>query len=318
MELTLLAGRSNPALAKATAGELGKPLARSQLHSFPDGELHVQIEESLRGHDVYLLQSTSPLAETHLLELALLADACRRAGAARLTAVMAYFGYARQDRRASGREAVGARVLADLLAAARLDRVVAVDLHSGALEGFFSPPLEHLSAIPTLVDAARPLVDAHAVVVAPDLGATKLAERYAMALQLPVAMLHKVRVSGEEVHVRRITGEVFDRSPIIVDDMISTGGTIAAAVTALREAHCGKEISVMATHGLFAGSAAERLSQLELRALVVTDSVARAQILQEEPETLPELQVVSLGPLLADAIWSLHRDQSLNSLIVHR
>jgi len=304
MELTLMAGRSNPALAKATAGELGKPLAGTKLHSFPDGELHVEIEESLRGRDVYLLQSTSPLVETHLLELVLLTDACRRAGAARLTAVLPYFGYARQDRRASGREAVGARVVADLLEAARLDRVVAVDLHSGALEGFFSTPLEHLSAVPTLVDAARPVVGAHAVVVAPDLGATKLAERYAM--------------SGEEVHVRRITGEVFDRSPIVVDDMISTGGTIAAAVTALREAHCRTEISVVATHGLFVGSAVERLSQLGLRALIVSDSVARARILQEEPETMPELRIVSLGPLLADAIWSLHRGQSLNSLIVHR
>jgi len=318
MELTLMAGRSNPALAKATAGELGKPLAGTKLHSFPDGELHVEIEESLRGRDVYLLQSTSPLVETHLLELVLLTDACRRAGAARLTVVLPYFGYARQDRRASGREAVGARVVADLLEAARLDRVVAVDLHSGALEGFFSTPLEHLSAVPTLVDAARPVVGAHAVVVAPDLGATKLAERYAMTLQLPVAMLHKVRVSGEEVHVRRITGEVFDRSPIVVDDMISTGGTIAAAVTALREAHCRTEISVVATHGLFVGSAVERLSQLGLRALIVSDSVARARILQEEPETMPELRIVSLGPLLADAIWSLHRGQSLNSLIVHR
>src|SRR3990172_3845577 len=318
MDFTLLAGRSNPALAKATAGELGLRLASAQVFSFPDGELHVQIEESLRGHDVYVLQSTSPPAETHLLELVLLADACRRAGATRLTAVLPYFGYARQDRRASGREAVGARVVADLLEAVRLDRVVAVDLHSGALEGFFSLPLEHLSAIPTLVDALRPLVDARAVIVAPDLGATKLAERYATALQLPVAMLHKVRVSGEEVHVRRITGDVFDRSPIVVDDMISTGGTIAAAVTALREASSRKEISVVATHGLLVGSAVERLSELGLRALIVSDSVARARILQDEPERMPELRVVSLGPLLANAIWSLHRDQSLNSLIVHR
>ena len=318
MDLTLLAGRSNPALAKATAGELGIRLASAQVFSFPDGELHVQIEESLRGHDVYILQSTSPPAETHLLELVLLADACRRAGATRLTAVLPYFGYARQDRRASGREAVGARVVADLHEAVRLDRVVAVDLHSGALEGFFSLPLEHLSAIPTLVDALRPLVDARAVIVAPDLGATKLAERYATALQLPVAMLHKVRVSGEEVHVRRITGDVFDRSPIVVDDMISTGGTIAAAVTALREASSRKEISVVATHGLLVGSAVERLSELGLRALIVSDSVARARILQDEPERMPELRVVSLGPLLANAIWSLHRDQSLNSLIVHR
>jgi ribose-phosphate pyrophosphokinase len=318
MELTLLAGRSNAALAKATAAELGTRLCNARLETFPDGELHVEIEESLRGHDVFVLQATSPPAETHLMELLLMADACRRAGASRLTAVTPYFGYARQDRRASGREAVGARVVTDLLEAVRFDRAVAVDLHSGALEGFFSTPLEHVSAVPTLVDAIRPLVDARAVIVAPDLGATKLAERYAMALQLPVAMLHKVRVSGEEVHVRRITGDVFDRSPIVVDDMISTGGTIAAAVTALREASSRKEISVAATHGLLVGSAVERLRQLELRALVVTDSVERARILEDEPETMPELRVVCLGPLLADAIWSLYRGQSLNSLIVHR
>jgi len=304
--LTLLAGTANPGLAGAVASELGHPLAEREAARFPDGEMHVEIRTSVRGHDIYLIQPASPPAEEYLLQLLLLADACRRAGAARLTAVMPYVAYARQDRRGTGREPVGARLIADLLATGGFHRVVAVDLHSPALEGVFTLPLEHLTAVPLLAEAiAAPRADA--VVVSPDLGATKLAERYARQLDLPVALVHKRRVSGAEVTVRGVTGDVRDRIPVVVDDMITTGGTIEAAVAALLEAGWADEMIVAATHGLFVGEAVRRLAALPLREVLVTDSVA-AQT--------GELRArrVTLAPLLAEAIMRIHKDLSISAL----
>jgi ribose-phosphate pyrophosphokinase len=251
--------KSNVSLAASVAEQLETPLGRRLVYRFPDGELHVELQESVRGHDVYLIQSTSPPVEAHLLELWLLADACRRAGAAHLTTVVPYFGYARQDRRASGREPVGARLIADLCAASGLQRLVAVDLHSAALEGFFAVPVEHLSAVALLAEAVRSLFPANTVVVAPDLGAVKLAERYGRCLHLPMAIVDKERLSGEEVRVRRVVGRVEGCPMLVVDDMISTGGTVQAAIEALLAAGCAPEVTVAVSHGLFVGPVVERL-----------------------------------------------------------
>jgi ribose-phosphate pyrophosphokinase len=311
LTLTLLSGTAHPALATLVAGHLGQALAERDIETFPDGELHITVKESLRGHDVYLLQPTGPPVERHVLELLLLADACRRAGAARVTAVIPYFGYARQDRRASGREPVGGRLMADLLAAAGIARVVALDLHAVSLEGFFAMPLEHLTAVPVLVTAVHSERTANGVVVAPDAGATRLAERYARALHLPVAIVQKVRRSGAEVTARGVTGDVKGRAPIIVDDMISTGGTIAAAVAALVAAGCQGDVTVVATHGLFVATALERLAALRLRGLIVTDS------LPTTAQPSPPVHVVSIAPLLADAVSRLYHDRSLADLLVH-
>ena len=312
MELTIFAGTANPSLAEGLAAKLSLPLGKREVHRFPDGELHVEIQESVRGDDVYLVQSTSSPAEKHLLELLLLADASRRAGAFRLTAIIPYFGYARQDRRASGREAVGARLVANLLeSGGLLERVVAVDVHTAAIEGFFGIPFEHLSAVPRLVESVGVYADPDSVVVAPDLGAAKLAERYAKPLELPVAMIHKSRTSGSEVSVRGITGAVRDRRPIIVDDMISTGGTIEATIGTLLEEGCEPQITVVASHGLFVGPAVERLSAAPVQHLIVTDSVKLP-----DGRLLP-LEVVNLAPLLAEAVDCLHNDRSLDNPIVH-
>ena len=311
MNRTILAGHANPTLATAVAAGLGTTPGKRDLRRFPDGELYVEIEESVRGHDVYLIQPTSPPADQHLFELLFLADACRRAGAARLTAVMPYFGYARQDRRATGREAVGARLVADVLAASGLERVVAVDLHSPALEGFFAVPLEHLSAVPVLADACRPFVGPDTVIVAPDLGAAKLADRYARLLRQPVAIVHKTRVSGESVMASGITGDVGGRKLVVVDDMISTGGTIEAAIRVALAAGGVPEVFVVATHGLFVEPAGARLGALPIRRLIVSDSVM-------PPTDFPiPVQTVSLGPLLADAIARLNEEKSLSDLIAH-
>jgi len=311
MAISLFTGTSNPALAQAVAAALGMPLGRAEVSRFPDGELRVELHETVRGHDVYLVQPTSPPAEEHLFVLLLLADACKRAGAQSLTAVMPYFGYARQDRRAQGRQPVAARLVADMLAAAGFGRVVALDLHNRAMEGVFSMPLEHVSAISALVAAVRSNIPENAVVVASDLGATKLAEQWARLLDLPAALVHKKRVSGDVVHVRDITGDVAGRAPILVDDMISTGGTLVAAAKCLLDAGARPEIVVAATHGLLVGEAVERLAQLPLKRILVTDSVL---VPPAAAARLP-LTVVSVAPLLAECIRRLNSDESLSDLL---
>ncbi len=309
MDLTLLAGSANRPLAQSVADALHLDLARLTINRFPDSELHIEIDETIRGRDTYLIQPTSPPVGEHLLELLLLADACHRAGAARVTAVVPYLGYARQDRRATGREPVSARVVADLLQTTSIDCILAVDLHVASLEGFFHIPLEHLSAVPLLSKALGATVGDQGVVVSPDLGAVKLAEHYAARLGLPVAIVHKTRLSGEEVRAERVIGDVRGRRPLVIDDMISTGGTIEAAVNAILAAGAAPEVTVAATHGLLVGTASQRLSALPIRRLITTDSVQRAA-------ELPfPIEVASLGPLLGEAIDRLHTGRSVADLI---
>jgi ribose-phosphate pyrophosphokinase len=310
--LIVFTGSANPTLAEAIAENLGLPLGRRSLTRFPDSELHVEIEETVRDANVFIVQPTSPPVDQHLIELFFLGDACRRAGAKSLTAIMPYFGYARQDRRASGRDAVGARLVADLIASAGFDRIVAVDLHSSALEGFFTIPLEHLSAVGLLANAARDFVGPQDVIVAPDLGAVKLGERYAELLHLSMAIIHKIRLSGTAVKVRDVVGDVRGKKPMIIDDMISTGATIEAAAHALTAAGCTPEITVVATHALQVGPANDRLAALKLRRLIVTDSVG--------PAFNPAMptQVVSLAPMLAEVVSRLNVGESLDEFISHR
>jgi ribose-phosphate pyrophosphokinase len=309
MTLTVIAGSANVPLAQSVSAELRVKLRERIVQRFADGELHVEIGESVRGHDVYVIQPTSLPADEHVMELLFLGDACRRAGAARLTAVVPYFGYARQDRRASGREAVGARVVAGLLESAGFARIVTIDLHAPEIEGFFCVPLEHLSAATLLAGTVRTTSDT--IIVAPDLGAVKLAERYQALLHLPVAVLHKTRVSGSEVSLRSIIGDVKDRAPLVVDDMITTGATIEAAVNGLLGAGCRPDVSVVATHALFVGPAVARLAALPIRQLIGTNSVDSAA------ELPAHFQVVNLAPMIADTIARLHRDESLEHLLAH-
>ena len=217
MSLKILAGSANLSLAENIARNVNVKPVRRVLERFPDGELHIELQESVRGHDVYLIQPTCPPVDEHLFELLLMADACRRAGAVHLTAVIPYLGYARQDRRAHGREPLSVRLIADLLATSGIQRVVAVDLHSQGVESAFAIPVEHVSAVPILAEAVRPSVPRNAVIVSPDLGAVKMAERYAKLLDLPVAIIHKTRISGAEVSVQRIVGDVRDKQVLIVE-----------------------------------------------------------------------------------------------------
>lgn len=315
MDVTIVAGSANESLADSIAELLGTQSCRRELVRFPDGELHVEIQATVRGSDVYVVQPTGPSVDEHIIELLFLADAVRRAGAARITAVIPYFGYARQDRRASGRECVGARVAAEMVEAVGIQRVIAVDLHSPALEGFFGIPVEHLSAVGLLANAMEEYKTPPAVIVAPDLGAVKLAERYAGLLHLPIAIVHKTRISGEEVRVSGIVGDVRGRAPIIIDDMISTGGTIEAACRALAEAGCAPDVIVAASHALLVGPAISRLSRLHLKRLLVTDSLPLSGAAGHNK--LP-VKVIGLAPMIAEAVSRLNVGESLHDLISHR
>ena len=298
--LTVMSGSANRALATRIAAALGVPLTPCTLERFPDGELQVELLEDCRDKDVYLVQPTRPPAGEHLLELMLLSDACRRAGARRVTAVLPYVGYARQDRRSSGGEPVGARVVADILCSGAIDRLVAMDLHSRAVEGYFRIPVEHVTARELLCEKLAFQGGAsEAVVVSPDLGAVKLAESFAKRLGLKVAVVLKERLSGSEVSAHGVMGEVRGRSAIVVDDLVSTGGTIAQACESVLAAGCTADITVVATHALLVGPAAERLRALPIRQFIATDSVA-----PPADHGLP-LVSVSVAPLIAAAIRRL-------------
>jgi len=304
--VALISGGAHPALAGAIAQRLGIELTPVRLSHYPDAEV-VRLEASVRGADLYLIQPTPPPPEAHLMELLLLADAASRAGAARITAVVPYLGYSRQDRRAGGeRTAVGARVVANMLDSGAIDRIVTVDLHQPAVEGFFSTPVEHLEAFPLLLEALGS-VPADSVVVAPDLGAAKLADRFASALKLPMAAVHKTRLTGVEVVATDITGDVRGLRPVIVDDMITTGSTVRAAVSALREAGAAGTVTVAATHGIFSADAPSLLSGLGIERLLVTDSVPL------ESSGVAHMEGVPLATMLADVIRGLHDGHSLEA-----
>jgi ribose-phosphate pyrophosphokinase len=269
------------------------------LEDFPDHELHVELHVDVGGCDVYIVQPTTPPVGSHLMELMLLADGCTRAGAARITGIIPYFGYARQDRRVQSGEPVAARLIADLMST-RLNRVVVLDLHNAAVEGFFSIPVEHLSGVPLLAEAIRPALAGNNLLVAPDLGAVKLTHRYADMLDLPVAYIHKERSSGVKVTTRRIIGEVKGKAPVVVDDMISTGGTIRSALETLLDLGCLPDLTVVATHGLLVGDALAHLASMPIRKILVTDSVPQA------PGHQQPLHVASIADLLAETIRRLH------------
>ena len=240
------------------------------------------------------------------MELLLLADACRRAGARRLIGVIPYFGYARQDRR-TGRRSLGARVAADLIDTGRFNRLMLIDAHTPAIEGFFSIPIDHLTAVPVLAHVAAGSIRANSIVVAPDLGAVKLAREYARLLGVPMAFVHKTRLDGEKVEAHGVIGDVRNRAPLIVDDMLSTGATIEAAVDALRAAGTVEPIAVAVTHALLVGRASEVLRRLSVARVIATDTVATQQ-----PE--PIVETVTVAPLIAMAIRRVHRDESLADL----
>jgi ribose-phosphate pyrophosphokinase len=304
-ETVVLAGTAHPALSDAVAAELGVRPAPCTVERFPDGETAVHLDVSVRGKHVFLLQPTSPPVNDNLMELFALTDACRRAAAGRITALVPYYGYARADKRYGRREPITASLVAALMRTAGIDHVVTVDLHTIQIEGFFAGPFDTLTAVPTLTEALRRDLPPETVVVSPDAGRVKLATEYAERLDAPLAVLHKRRESGTETRVTHLVGDVAGRPALVIDDMISTGGTLVESVRALREAGAHTHF-VAATHGLLLGGAVERLAEAGVEAVYVTDTVPTPRHAR--------LRVVSVAPLLAAAMRRLARDASLQEL----
>ena len=310
MTLRIVPGSSHGALVRAVAGTLGVGVETVEMQRFPDGEMRPVVPE-LRGDDVYLVQPLVSPAGERLLELLLLVDASRRAGAARTTAVVPYFAYARQDRRTRPGEPVGVRVVAEMLAAAGADRLVVVDPHTPTLESLCRIPVESITAAGVLTAAmtSHRGRSRNLVVVAPDLGAAKLAERFAARLGGEVAIVRKTRLSPAHVEPVQVVGDVRGRATIVVDDMISTGATIEAAVRALEDAGAATPDAVLATHAVLAGNAVQRLAALPVERLIVTDTLPVAGL------PVP-FEVCTIGVLLADVIGRLHHDRALNDVLV--
>jgi ribose-phosphate pyrophosphokinase len=299
-DFAIFSGSANPGLAEAIAGALGEHTGACTVERFPDGEVSVRLLEPVRRKEVFLVQPTSPPVNDHLMELLAMADACRRAAAAHVTAVVPYFGYGRADKRQGRREPITGRVVADLMEAAGIGHVVTVDLHTPQIEGFFRSPVDTLSAVPALCRAIGQRMPAGSVVVSPDVGRVSLAMQYAECLGLPLVIQHKRRRSDGETEVTHMVGDVEVRACLIVDDVISTGGTIEQSVKALLEAGARREIVIAATHALLLPGARQRLSHQAISEVFVTDTVA------VEEADRPRLHVVSTAPLIAAALeWSL-------------
>ena len=307
-KITLIAGEANPALAAAISKELEIPVAATSLRRFPDGEFDIKVEDDLRGTDCFVIQPTCPPVNENWIELLLLLDCLRRSSAGRITAVMPYFGYARKDRKDEGRVPISAKVVANTLVNSGADRVLALDLHAAQIQGFFDIPVDHLYAKPVLLSAVKSLQVENPVVVSPDVGGIKMARSYAKALDgADLAIVDKRRISGSQIAVEHVIGEVEGRNVIIVDDMISTGGSMAEAAGIVRR-HGARRVVVAVTHAVLCGPAVERLDAAPLDKILVTDSIP----LGEKPPRAVE--VVSVAPLLARAIRNIHRNESVSSL----
>ena len=303
----LLSGTANRPLAEEIAKQIGVDVCKSTVTRFSDGEIFVRIDENIRGQDVFIVQPTNPPAE-NVLELLLLIDAARRASAARITCVMPYYGYSRQDRKDQPRVAIGAKLMANMIEAAGADRVLGIDFHQHQLQGFFDVPVDHLYAAPVLMSHYRKKNLHEPVVVAPDVGSAKMARGFAKRLNGTLAIIDKRRPSHNVSEVLNVVGEVAGKDCLIPDDMIDTAGTVTEAARALK-ALGAKDIFVCATHALLSGPAVERLKAAPITEVVITDSIAIA------PEKLfDRLTVLSVGELLAKAIRFTHSEQSVSSL----
>ena len=303
----LLAGTANRALAEEISRCLGVELTKLTITRFADDEIFVRIDENVRGADVFIVQPTNPPAE-NIMELLLLIDAARRASAARITCVMPYYGYSRQDRKDQPRVAIGAKLLANLIITAGANRVLGIDFHQHALQGFFDIPVDHLYALPVLVSHYRKKQLRDLVVVAPDVGSAKMARGFAKRLNGTFAIIDKRRPTANVAEVLNVVGDVKGRDCIIPDDMIDTAGTITEAARALKRLGA-KDIYACATHPLLSGPAVERLSEAPIVEVTVTDTVAIP------PEhRFSKLKVLSVGELLAKAIRYTHSDESVSSL----
>ncbi|MBF0161465.1 MAG: ribose-phosphate pyrophosphokinase [Magnetococcales bacterium] len=310
-KIKIFSGTSNPELGRRIAEYLSVTLAHVTIRRFSDGEIFVQIDENVRGRDVFVIQSTSSPANDHLMELLIIVDALRRASAGRITAVVPYYGYARQDRKEAGRTPITAKLVADLMDAGGVARVLTMDLHAGQIQGFFNMPVDNIYATPVLLGAVRRQGFDNAVVISPDIGGVVRARSYAKRLDVDLAIIDKRRPAANVAAVHHIIGEVEGKACIIVDDMVDTAGTLTKAAEALME-QGARSVSAVCTHGVLSGPAIERIEASVLERVLVTDTIARS------PAALACKKIAyhTVSGLLGEAIRRISDEESVSSLFV--
>jgi len=308
--LELVTGRSHPELAEEIASCLGVSLSETNIRRFADGEIHCRFDTSMRGADMFIVQTHSGPVNDSIMEQLIMVDAAKRASARRITAVCPYYGYSRQDRKSTGREPITAKLVADILSVAGVDRVVSVDLHSGQIQGFFDVPVDHLTAAPVLLDYLRKHGSDDLVIIAPDAGRVKVAERYSQLLNADLAFVHKRRPRGtvNQVEAMDVVGNVSGRPCVIIDDMIDTAGTVCGAAYRLVEAGA-TEIWAMATHALLSDPALDRLNSSPVSRVVVTNTLPLPVY-----RRIPKLEVLSIAQIVADAIDAVFEDTSVSEI----
>ncbi len=307
-KLLVFSGNAHPKLAKDICKYLDVSVGDALVGRFSEGEVRVKINENVRGKDVFIIQPTCPPVNDNLMELLILIDALRRASSQRITAVIPYFGYARQDRKDQPRVPITAKLVANLLTKAGADRVLTMDLHAGQIQGFFDIPLDHLFAVNIFVEYFKKLKLNNLVIATPDVGGIKMARAYAKRLSAQLAIVDKRRISADQAEVMNVLGEVKNAQVVIVDDLIATGGSVIEATEALRK-HGAKEVYVAITHGVLSGNALELIDKSPLKQLLITDTIPMSNSKKH-----PKIKVLSVSELLAEAIKRIHNEESVSSL----
>ena len=308
----IFAGNSNPSLSRDICTYLGVPVARADIRRFSDGEINVDIQENVRGGDVFVIQSTSMPGNDHLMELLLMLDALKRASAGRITPVIPYYGYARQDRKVAPRVPISAKLVADLLETAGASRVLTMDLHAGQIQGFFNIPVDNLYATPILIRHLRERIDREpSTIISPDAGGVERARAFAKRLDSALAVIDKRRSGPNEVAEMNIIGEVRSRIAVLVDDMVDTAGTLCSAAQAAIDAGA-QEVLAVCTHAVLSGPAIDRLEKSPIKQLIVTDTIAQ----NERVLACKKVKVLSVAQLIGEAIRRTHHEESISSLFV--
>jgi len=309
--LKIFSGNSNLSLAEAAVRRLDVPLGTANISKFKDGEVHAEIGENVRSTDVFVIQSTCAPANENLMELLIMIDALKRASADHITAVIPYYGYARQDRKVKPRTPISAKLVADLIAAAGATRVLSIDMHAGQIQGFFNVPFDHLYAMPVLLDHMKAHFDSDAVIVSPDAGGVERARAYSKRLKAGLGMIDKRRPEPNVAEVMHVIGDVDGKDVVVLDDMIDTAGTLTAAAAALKD-RGAKRIYAYATHPVFSEPAIERINDSAIDKIIVTDTIP----LRPNAVASPKIRQVSIAPLIAEAIRRIHHGDSVSSLFV--
>jgi ribose-phosphate pyrophosphokinase len=307
----IFSGNANPELAQAVCKHLGQPLASASVTRFADGEIYVEINQNVRGVNCFVIQPTCTPVNDNLMELLVITDALKRSSANPIVAVMPYFGYARQDRKTRPRTPISARLAADLLTAAGVHRVLAIDLHAGQIQGFFNIPVDHVYAMPVMMDYLRTKFGSDAVIVSPDAGGVERARAFSKRLDAGLAIIDKRRPAPNVAELVHIIGDVKGRDCIIIDDMVDTAGTLCAAAKGLT-AQGARGVYACISHGLLSGRALECITNSAIKELIITDSIPP----RDEIKASPKVRVLSVAPLLAEAVKRIHQGDSLSSLFI--